>query len=266
MKPRELASTLAILGMLCVGSCATFDEVYHFAIPLDSTEGKSERLHHHYRVRIKGWTFLSASQYAAGLYDAKAVDALFGEVEGQRIAVDGIKLAGHEARSAATPATSKALTSAGGATTTEAQAKSCDHCETSDLQGQKLVIFLSTNADFYLRQLKDFIQTSNLQTNVASLLLMGDAERSMEAEQEQIQQAQAAVALAAKYDLASGGTFASGATPSKNVAAQALADLLRATAASSNDSEGSGTIVDAASGRQWLATHPRAFRRSGGAR
>jgi hypothetical protein len=101
-------------------------------------------------VRIKGWTFLSASQYAAGLHDASAVDALFGEVEGQRVTVDRIDLAGHTPRGGAHDSPiPNAGTRAGG---DDAATPSC--AGKLKMSGSsKLVIFLGTNADFYLRQL-----------------------------------------------------------------------------------------------------------------
>jgi hypothetical protein len=263
MLARVLAFSFVLASALSAGSCTTFDEVYHFALPIEGGQQGNETQHHHYRVRIKGWTFLSASQYAAGLYDASAVDALFGEVEGQRIAVDRIDLAGHTPRGGAhaSPNPNAGTRAGGGDSATPSFAGKLKKTGSS-----KLVIFLSTNADFYLRQLKDFIQTSNLQTNVAALLLAGDAELALRAEHAQARQARSARIVAAKLGHAAAEEFAAGKTPSTASAAQALSELLRSTAALSNDAEGSGAIVDAASGRAWLGAHPRAFRASGGGR
>jgi hypothetical protein len=264
MKARSFACSLAFSAALCAGSCATFDEVYHFALPIDGRGDGDETHHHHYRVRIKGWTFLSASQYAAGLYDASAVDALFGEVEGQRIAVDRVALAGHQPR--ATASSNQPAAAAAGESATSSQPAATRTEKANEARSQKLVIFLSTNADFYLRQLKDFIQTSNLQTNVSALLLAGDAERALQAEHAQEGRARATLTLASKLEQAAGDGFAAGKTPEAASAARSLAELLRSTAALSNDGDGAGSIVDAASARAWLGSHPRAFRASGGGR
>lgn len=64
-----------LLGVLCIGGCAAFDETHYFkqGIPHEDTPN-------YFRLRVTGSAQLSSARYVAGYYDERAVDLFFNEI------------------------------------------------------------------------------------------------------------------------------------------------------------------------------------------
>lgn len=167
MWPRLWMTVLA-LGFVLLCGCSSFKEQYIFRAgrPGDAN---------YYRVTIKGRTFFTSSQFAAGLYDAEAVDALFGELTGpgKRVTIDsGPRGQQQQQQSSGEDA---ALTMV--STTANAKDGGAETVGGKSLKDQKFVFFLSSNADFFVNQIQTYVTTERMQTAVVTLLLKDDLQR-----------------------------------------------------------------------------------------
>lgn len=256
MQLRRSLLALACLGVLVLAGCSSFKEVYHFK----ATSGDHTN---YFRVTVNGWTFMSASQYAAGNYDADAVDALFGELQGAKVRVDSTTLQGHKPRVVETAVTTQSGTST--TTTTTQPSESGETPEAvkletltgESLDRKKFVFFLSSNSDFFVNQISTFVTTRDMQQSIVTLILKDDV-AALERERLNGRKGDAAAeALATRLRTISAELRAAGVTNGQ--ATTKIVSLLQTLAQNSAVSAGVGGITDVATAKQWLQDHPRAF-------
>ncbi|MEM7165338.1 MAG: hypothetical protein AAF581_07740 [Planctomycetota bacterium] len=206
-------SRLALL-VTCLGAvgCSSFGETFLFV-----AHSEDRTRHQYYRVTISGFSLLASSNYAAGVYDANAVDALFGELDGGRFRIK--------------PEESVDTTLPPGPVTNGDQHDSSAqtaNLEISTLDGKKmrdsrLVLFLSSNADSLINRIKSFATTEQVTTNLTQILL-----------KEEIQAVETAKAV----------------VPRQNARAETLATELRAIAKQAEAADINGISSDDL--REWL--------------
>lgn len=255
MRMRTALGALAILSQLVFMGCSRFKEVYHFK----ATGGDHTN---YFRVTVKGWTLMSASQYAAGNYDAEAVDALFGELQGSglRVRVDSTTLQGHPSRTG-TPQTVTTTTT----TTTTQQPASVGTTKLTTLTGtaldqKKFVFFLSANSDFFVNQISTYVTTREMQQSIVTLLLKEDVAAL---EQERLT-GRTGDAAAATLATRLRGISAELRTPADGTvtnadATAAVVSVLKALAENSATKADLADIKDVPTAKAWLQGHPRAF-------
>lgn len=246
----QKSSLLVVLIALLLSACSSFKEVYHFR----ATEGEQTN---YYRVTVKGWTFLTTSQYAAGNYDAEAVDALFGELQGAKVKVDSVALAGHTAR---TPSGATTTT-----TTTTTSNESTSNAKLETLTGQslgnkKFIFFLSANSDFFVNQINTYVTTREMQESIVTLILKDDVAKLQDARASARRDGAGAEALATRLrTIVTDLRAPSDGSVTNGEATSAITKVLKTLAANSNTSAGIDGITNAATGRRWLEDHPNAF-------
>jgi hypothetical protein len=204
---------------------------------------------------------MSASQYAAGNYDAEAVDALFGELQGAKVRVDSTTLQGHRPRVVETTVTTQTGTST---TTTEVPepATTPETVKLATLTGEsldrkKFVFFLSSNSDFFVNQISTFVTTRDMQQSIVTLILKEDV-AVLERERLNGRKGDAAAeTLATRLRATSGELRGAGVTNGQ--ATTKIIALLKTLAQNSAVSAGVDGITDVAAAKQWLQDHPRAF-------
>lgn len=159
-----------ILAALLLGGCSLFDESFHFTA---RTPGSP--FTQYYRVDIEGFGFLASSEYAAGMYDAEAVDALFGELEGGTIRLSKGQAKderdGEGSGEVGEPA--------------EPSAQEPRSLDGESLAGKRLVLFLSSKADGLISRIKAFTSGKNVTANLTALLLKEDIATAERARAEQ---------------------------------------------------------------------------------
>ncbi|QDV09305.1 hypothetical protein Poly30_48630 [Planctomycetes bacterium Poly30] len=154
--------------------CSTFSEQFLFVATNQETDHNQ-----YYRVKIHGRTAFSSSNYAAGVYDRGAVDALFGELEGGRFRVSDRPDEPATVQPQDEDAGDVSALDADGAHKTELAAIADDsppEITLRSLDGQsmedtRLVLFLSSNADGLIKRIKSFATTSQITSNLTQLLL-----------------------------------------------------------------------------------------------
>ncbi|HET8796267.1 MAG TPA: hypothetical protein VFO89_01160 [Thermoanaerobaculia bacterium] len=251
---------LVILCLLTLTACSSFKEVYHFkATSCEHTN--------YFRVTVKGGTFFSASQYAAGNYDTEAVDALFGELTGPgaRVRVDSTTLQGHTARGGTQISNTTTTTTT---TTTEADSNNAapaPKAAVTTLGGDSLdrktfVFFLSSNSDFFVNQIQTYVTTREMQQSIVTLILKDDVAKLEQARLTGRTGDAAAENLAAQLRsiVAELRTPADGSVTNADATA-AVVSVLKTLARNSAVSQDVGTITNVATARTWLQNHPRAF-------
>lgn len=267
----RLWNVLGAMAMLLVFSagCSRFKEVYHFR----ATAGEHTN---YYRVTVKGWTVLSASQYAAGNYDAQAVDALFGELQGAKVRVDSTSLQGHPAR----VVQQTSVTTAGGTTTTtsttaaaapsaavpgsnaadESTKTKLETLTGENLDQKKFVFFLSSNSDFFVNQISTYVTTREMQQSIVTLILKEDIAALEKQRLSGRTGDEAAETLATRLRAISKElrTPADGTVTNAD-ATSAVTAVLKTLAQNSTVSAGVNDITSVATAKQWLQDHPRAF-------
>lgn len=78
---KNLIKLIALLLLLSLGSCSTFSEVHYFKDKVGITDNKSKKsVSNYYRVKIKGYSFLSSSRYVSGYFNQDAVNLYFNEI------------------------------------------------------------------------------------------------------------------------------------------------------------------------------------------
>ncbi|GEC80219.1 hypothetical protein [Flavobacterium aquatile] len=78
---KNLIQLIALLLLLSLGSCSTFSEVHYFKDKVGITDNKSKKsVSNYYRVKIKGYSFLSSSRYVSGYFNQDAVNLYFNEI------------------------------------------------------------------------------------------------------------------------------------------------------------------------------------------
>lgn len=78
---KNLIQLIALLLLLSFGSCSTFSEVHYFKDKVGITDNKSKKsVSNYYRVKIKGYSFLSSSRYVSGYFNQDAVNLYFNEI------------------------------------------------------------------------------------------------------------------------------------------------------------------------------------------
>lgn len=78
---KNLIKLIALLLLLSLSSCSSFSEVHYFKDKvgiIDNTSKKS--VSNYYRVKIKGYSFLSSSRYVSGYFNQDAVNLYFNEI------------------------------------------------------------------------------------------------------------------------------------------------------------------------------------------
>jgi hypothetical protein len=248
--------------MLAMGGCVRFAEKYHFAVP--SSDGGTN----YYRTTIWGWSFLSTSQFAAGLYDREAVDSLFGELKGKTVSVSGVThhTDGQAGNKKATTDKPKASSLAKKRNNGNRAGKSTPVGGlVSSREDKKLVVFLSTNSDFLVGQIESFVRSRNVQESVKGLVLANDNQELLQARSKQSVDDVGAEQLAVRITKFASRLKATDATMNAAEAKQEVVGLLRLLALESRNADGAGTIDSCSAAKTWWNTHMSAFR-PGGAR
>lgn len=225
---RILRALIGSLLLLELSACSSFDEHYHFR-----ARGKDHT--NYYRVTISGWTTLSSSQYAAGLYDAEAVNALFGEVKSKE---------GEPKEEEDDCAAAK-----------EEKIESIDGKSMAD---RKLVLFLSANSDAFVGQIQSFVNSKEIQESMVTLILKDDVEKLAIAREEVKVEDARAEALEAELKSLAGAVEPSGSIDAKKLQAKLL-ETVTALARSSSEGYSSLEFKDMQKAQDWFANNPGAF-------
>lgn len=252
----HLGRSSLVLILLTFAACTPFREVYHFRAGRPGAAN-------YYRVTIEGWTGLTSSQYSAGLYDAEAVDALFGELTGpgKRISVDSTNLKGHPVRggTSSTTTTTPPVTVVAASGSTAAESLSG-----RSLEGKKFVFFLSSNNDFFINQIQTYVTAERMQNDVVSLLLRGDVEQLERARLQRKNSDARAQSIADTLTAQVAGLGTGDNATAKDVRAAALQILNDLAARAQEPPTASFTSI--AEAETWVRQHSGAFRQAGGAR
>lgn len=251
-------SFVIFVSALC--GCSTFKEVYHFK----ATDGDTVN---YYRTTVSGWTLFSASQYAAGNYDADAVDALFGELTGAKINADSIKLAGHTPRTtAAGPEIDKGAANPPPPTASQSTFKNTEtstpKVETlsgENMEHKKFVFFLSSNSDFFVNQINTYVTTRDMQQSIVTLLLKDDIAKLQEARISRDIENASAEALATRLRSVAAELKSPAGSLTNQDTIDRIVKILRAMASKSNVSSGVNSINTVENGKTWLQNNPGAF-------
>lgn len=257
MHPHRITSVLIVGAAFLLGGCSNFHEQYLFRA---GRPGQAN----YYRVKIDGYTRFSSSQFAAGLYDAEAVDALFGELSGagKKVTITSAFQATSGEPATTASAASTEVTMVTGTDTASKPSSPSQTVGGKSLTNQKFVFFLSSNANAFVNQIQTYVAADRMQTAVMTLIFKDDLQK-LEASRSQTG--------AADLRMKTLGTAMTGATAplgtgdtakSADVRSAAL-DVLALLASRSNASS-PPTFGSAAEAEAWLRAHPRAFRSSGG--
>ena len=141
-----------LLAAALLTGCASFDETFHF-----TANAPGSPFTQYYRVKIEGFGLLASSEYASGLYDAEAVDSLFGELQGGSIRI-GDK-----------PASSK-----DGDCPAEDEADDVKSLDGQPMGDRRLVLFLSSKANGLVSRIKAFTSSRQVTSSLTTLLLKDD--------------------------------------------------------------------------------------------
>lgn len=260
---QKALSAMAMVCLITFMGCSRFKEVYHFR----ATSGDHTN---YFRVTVNGWTLLTASQYAAGNYDAQAVDALFGEFQGPglKVRVDSTTLQGHTPRVPPTPVVAPAPAPAPApgpapapaAQTSEPAPTKLETLTGESLDQKKFVFFLSSNSDFFVNQISTYVTTREMQQSIVTLILKEDI-AALEKERLSGRTGDAAAeTLATRLRAVSAELRApADGSVTKGDATAAALSVLKTLAQNSAVSAGVSGITDIVTAKQWLQDHPRAF-------
>jgi hypothetical protein len=173
MRYRVLDLLLPLAAVLTLTSCSQFHESYLFR---SGRPGKAN----YYRVTISGTTTFTSSQFAAGLYDAEAVDALFGELKGpgKRVSIDSAFAPSPDPNN---PASDPAPASQGltlvAMSDSEAKTKPMQTLDGKTVKDQKFVFFLSSNANAFINAIQTYVDSQRIQTAMVSLMIKDDVQK-----------------------------------------------------------------------------------------
>jgi hypothetical protein len=255
MKP--LSWILAFVA-LNLTACSQFHEQYLFRA---GRPGKAN----YYRVTISGYTTFTSSQFAAGLYDAEAVDALFGELKGpgKLVSIGGTSF--QPGTGDNPPETTKpAVLTMVATSDADSKTRPIQSLEGKPVKDQKFVFFLSSNANAFINAIQTYVDSDRIQTAMVSLLIKDDVQKLEAARADERVAVARANALTAAMDasvapLGTGENATSDAV--KNATIKVLSLLANRSEVASPPSFDS---IDNA--EKWLHDNPRAFRAAGGAR
>lgn len=253
---RHLPKVLLLMAALTLTACSNFHEQYMFR---SGRPGKAN----YYRVTISGYTTFTSSQFAAGLYDAEAVDALFGELNGpgKLVSIGGTSFqqTGDGTASGTTTELTTVATSDAASKTRPIQS-----LEGKPVKDQKFVFFLSSNANAFINTIQTYVDSDRIQTAMVSLLIKDDVKKLEEARAEERVALSRANGLAAAMDASVAPLGTGEAATSADVKGATLKVLSLLANRSEAASPPSFSTLDAA--EQWFRETPRAFRPAGGAR
>lgn len=75
-------SIIAFLMIIMLSSCSTFYETHYFKDKVGLESGQqSNKVSNYYRVKIKGYSFLSSSRYVSGYFNQEAINLYFNEIK-----------------------------------------------------------------------------------------------------------------------------------------------------------------------------------------
>jgi hypothetical protein len=245
---------LATLALALLGAgCARSYERYLFRIPRD--DGKSDSFNY-FRVTIESWALFSQSQFAAGLYDQAAVDSLFGELTGPGRKVQAWKVT---ARESAAPVAADVSEVVVEATDGSSAPQSVDGSESR--AQQKLVVFLGTNSDFLIGQIKGFMQNGAVSAAFRNALLKDKLSEVARARSLASARSAAGEALADRLSVGLVRLMDSQDNLTHAQARDDLMGVLRAAllATDPDDPAAVLAITDAAAAAEWIHDHPDAF-------
>lgn len=138
----KLKFVLVVILLTTLLSCSSFSETHYFKDRVTSnTTGDINIVPNYYKVKIRGYSFLSSSRYVSGYFDQNAINLYFNEI----VQPDNAKLFN---------------------TKTEAENnKSLITNET----GNELVVVLSTNAKAVTEQIGNIAKNQNILNSLAQL-------------------------------------------------------------------------------------------------
>jgi hypothetical protein len=249
---------LLLVPALTLTGCSQFHEQYIFR---SGRPGKAN----YYRVTISGTTTFTSSQFAAGLYDAEAVDALFGELKGpgKLVSIGGTSFqpdTGTTQQTAPQPPvlTMVATSDAAGKT------KPIESLEGKPVKEQKFVFFLSSNANAFINAIQTYVDSDRIQTAMVSLLLKDDVQKLAVARGDERAATARANALSSALNASVSALGTGDEAKSSDVRTATLKIL--SILANRSDTASPPSFDSVVAAETWLRNSPRAFRLSGGAR
>lgn len=262
----RLSALAWLLSCLLAVGCTTIKETYH----VRATQTDDAANTNYYRIKIKGHSMGSASQYASGLYDSRAVDALFGELEGKTVRVDRVNLEGHQERSAGSSSASDSAVESGTTSSTEdsstaagasAPGARLESFDGQSLENRKLVLFLSSNSDALVNEISAQVTKLSTEGTLAAMMLAPEIEELQASllEADRIREEDRVPGAALRY-LAKSLRNGDG-TPDKVRAT--LVQGLREIARRSQNPAEAESIEDVESALLWLQQNPNAFKTGG---
>lgn len=254
---RHLPKALLLVATLTLAACSNFHEQYMFR---SGRTGKAN----YYRVTISGYTTFTSSQFAAGLYDAEAVDALFGELSGpgKRVSIGGTSF--QQTGGDANASDKAGELTAVGVIDSSAKSKPIQSLEGKPVKNQKFVFFLSSNANAFVNAIQTYVDSDRIQTAMVSLLIKDEVKKLEEARAEERVALSRANGLAAAMDASVAPLGTGEAATSADVKTATLKVLSLLANRSEAVSPPSFASIDDA--ENWFRATPRAFRPAGGSR
>lgn len=255
---RYVLHALLLAALLTTG-CSSFHEQYLFR---SGRPGKAN----YYRVTITGRTSFTASQFAAGLYDAEAVDTLFGELKGpgKLVSIGGTSFASQnqsDPQAPVEPVTGLTLVASSDSGT---KLKPIQSIEGKPIKDQKFVFFLSSNANAIANAIQTYVDSDRIQTAMLSLLVKEDVQKLEAARATERDAVSRANTIAAAMDASVAPLGTGDSATGADVRTAALKALSVLASRSAIASPPSFRTVDEA--EQWLRESPGAFRPAGGSR
>jgi hypothetical protein len=266
MHPQRGFPLLIAGAIFLLAGCSNFHEQYLFRA---GRPGQAN----YYRVKIDGFTRFSSSQFAAGLYDAEAVDALFGELSGsgKRVTVTSAfetttsqPISSNPSNPGVTPVTaaSTEVTMVSGAQSASKAGPASQTVAGKSMNNQKFVFFLSSNANAFINQIQTYVTADRMQTAVMTLIFKDDLQK-LEASRSQTSAADLRAKTLGEAMKGATTPLGTGDTAKSADVRSATLDVLALLASRSSVSSPPG-FASLAEAEKWLREHPRAFRPTGG--
>jgi hypothetical protein len=245
-KTRSVRALVVLAAVVSLTGCSQFHEQYLFR------SGRPGRANY-YRVTISGHTTFSSSQFAAGLYDAEAVDALFGELKGpgKLVSVQGTALAPQTPPGTGTPELVDS-------SDPDVKTNPVQTLDGKPVNDQKFVFFLSSNANAFINAIQTYVDSERMQTAMVSLLVKDDVREMETARAEERVETRRANSLSKAIDATVQPLGTGDAAQSKSVREVTL--RLLALLASRSDTASPRSFASIEDAEQWLRESPRAFR------
>lgn len=122
-------------------SCSTFNETHYFKDKIGAEEGQTKnKVANYYRVKIKGYSFLSSSRYVSGYFNQDAINLYFNEIK--------------------QPENAKLFNT---------PKDCCDKTTITNEDGNELVLVFSTNAKAITEQIGNIAKNQTILNSIAQI-------------------------------------------------------------------------------------------------